>query len=89
MDDHRPPSSRSHYAHRGATPRACGPFPRLLWGLLMIRPGISSTDTTSTICAATQVVCNSEHVGTAHIARGDLPDGTLFAHVDCRRGPTR
>jgi len=64
-------------------------FPELLWGLLMIRPGISSTDTTSTIRAATQVVYNSEHVRTADIARGDLPDGTLYPHVDCRRGPTR
>ena len=55
----------------------------------MIRLGISSTDTTSTIRTTTQVVCNSEHVGTADVARGDLPDGSLFAHVDSCCGPTR
>ena len=54
----------------------------------MIHSDLSSPNTTYPIRAATQIMCNSEHVGTANIPRGALPDGTLSVHVDCRRGPT-
>jgi hypothetical protein len=53
----------------------------------MIHSDLSSPNTTYPISAATQIMCNFEHVGTADIPRGALPDGTLSVHVDCRRGP--
>src|SRR6266850_1813856 len=55
----------------------------------MICSGLSSPDTTYSISTAPQVMRNSEHAGTADIARAALPDGALPAHVDRRRASTR
>jgi hypothetical protein len=44
--------------------------------------GLSSPDTTHPIGAQTQLMCHTEHAGSAVIAGEPLPDGTLSGHMD-------
>jgi hypothetical protein len=59
---------------------------------LMIRSGLSPSNTTDPVSEATQVMRNSEHAGTANIAGAALPDGMLLptwlvtlAQLECIR----
>jgi hypothetical protein len=89
-DDRRSHSSRSHYAYRGAFPKACGPFPALSLNTIGYNShtDLPSPDATYPILKAIQVSDRSRHVRIANIDRAPLlPGGTFSAHVVCRCSP--